>query len=244
MKKYSLNKKEIDCHKIRFEKNNGRFINYFLSLLLVFFSFGGFMNRKEVISLPSPNTKGNVSLEEAINKRHSVRNFLNKDIRIEKLSQILWVAYGIKKNSLDAISSASRTVPSAGACYPFEIYVVKKDGLFLYIPKGHRIEKVLNEDLRKELANACLGQYFISEAPVSVIICFNEERISYKYGRRGRRYGNFEAGHIAQNIVLKAVTLDLGSVPIGAFDEGKVKTLLQLPDVLEPVYILPIGYPK
>lgn len=60
--------------------------------------------------------------------------------------------------------------------------------------------------------------------------------------QRGIRYAHIEVGHIAQNIHLQAVALGLGSVPIGAFNDGEVKKILSLPINHEPLYIIPVGY--
>ncbi|MFX1501751.1 MAG: SagB/ThcOx family dehydrogenase [Promethearchaeota archaeon] len=68
------------------------------------------------------------------------------------------------------------------------------------------------------------------------------ERTTQRYGERGFRYVFIEVGHCAQNIHLEAVSLGLSSVPIGAFDDNKVKDVLNLKKKIEPLYIIPIGY--
>ncbi|MCS7130600.1 MAG: nitroreductase family protein, partial [Archaeoglobaceae archaeon] len=66
------------------------------------------------------------------------------------------------------------------------------------------------------------------------------ERTTKKYGERGIRYVHIEVGHAAQNVLLQATALDLGAVPVGAFDDGRLKILLNL-TVEEPLYIIAIG---
>jgi len=100
------------------------------------------------------------------------------------------------------------------------------------------------KDLRDSLASVALGQSPIREAAIDIVICAVYERVTGKYGKRGIRYVHIEAGHIAQNIHLQAVVLGLGSVPIGAFSDEGVKNLLSLPSDYEPLYIIPVGYPK
>jgi SagB-type dehydrogenase family enzyme len=87
-----------------------------------------------------------------------------------------------------------------------------------------------------------LGQGSISQAPVTIVICAVYPRVTLKYGERGIRYTHIEAGHLAQNIHLQAAVLNLGSVPIGAFDDTQVKKVLSLPEDQEPLYIIPVGY--
>lgn len=191
------------------------------------------------IELPKPMLKGSMSLEESIFKRKSVRSFSDKEIQIEMVSQLLWAAQG--KNF------SKRTAPSAGAIYPLEIYIfLKKQGIYYYNFKKNILNLKIKEDdnqtLLKKLAQFSLNQNFIYEAPINMIICVDFPKIIRGYGDRGRRYALIEVGHCAQNIHLEAVALKLGSVPIGAFQDQNIKTLLKLPDNLDPIYIIPIGY--
>lgn len=191
---------------------------------------------KKVISLPKPILKGDVSIEETIKKRRSVRSYSEKDLTIEQLSQLLWAAQGITD------MRGLRAAPSAGALYPLEIYVVKKDGLFHYTSHGHRLKLISNRDLRRELTSAAWGQGFIAQAPVNIVICAVYERVTSRYGKRGVRYTDIEVGHAAENVHLQAVALGLDSVPIGAFSDGEVSSILGLSKDETPIYIIPVGY--
>ncbi|TKJ19430.1 MAG: nitroreductase [Promethearchaeota archaeon Loki_b32] len=189
------------------------------------------------LKLPNPNLKGEKSLEECIYERESVRSYKDKEIEIEKISQILWAAQGKKGHK--------RTVPSAGATFPLEIYITLKDkGFFHYNFEKHVLELITSEDLSKKLAQASWDQKFIAEAYLNVIICAIFERTTQRYGERGVRYVYMEIGHCAQNIHLEAVALGLSSVPIGAYEDNKVKDVLDLKKKIEPLYIIPVGYPK
>ena len=189
------------------------------------------------IQLTKPKLEGDKSLEACIFERESIRSFKDKDIEIEKISQLLWSAQGK--------SSHYRTVPSAGGTYPLEIYVVLKDKAFYqYNIKKHLLELIHEGDFNKTLATASLHQNFIQEAPLNIIICAIFSRTCNRYGDRGIRYVFIEVGHCAQNIHLQAVALGLGSVPIGAFDDNEVKRVLNLSKNVEPLYIITIGYPK
>lgn len=197
------------------------------------------MAQNRQVQLPDPITKGKVSLEEAILQRRSRRNFRDKDLDLEQIGQLVWAAQGITAKSW---GMGFRSAPSAGALYPMEIYLVKKDGLFHYLPQTHKLEVLGERDLRNALAGAALGQNPISRAPLDIVICAVFERVTGKYGQRGIRYTHIEAGHIAQNIHLEAVALGLGSVPIGAFSDDSVRKVLNLPLDNEPLYIIPVGY--
>jgi len=88
---------------------------------------------EEIIDLPEPKIKGEMSLEEAIKDRRSIRSFDEKDLNLEQISQLLWAAQGITDER------GHRASPSAGALYPLELYIVKKDGAYHYIPEGHKL---------------------------------------------------------------------------------------------------------
>ncbi|MCK5215854.1 MAG: SagB/ThcOx family dehydrogenase [Candidatus Omnitrophica bacterium] len=197
------------------------------------------MAQTDQIRLPQPRLKGILSLEEAILKRRSQRTFLEKKVTFEQISQLLWAAQGItgKRDNIDL-----RAAPSAGALYPVELYVLTREGLFHYVPKGHYLEVVHKEDARAALSAAALRQEVIKFAPMTVVISAVYPRVTVKYGQRGEMYTHMEAGHIAQNVHLQAVSLGLSSVPMGAFEEEKVKKLLSLPEDQEPLYMIPVGY--
>jgi len=137
-----------------------------------------------------------------------------------------------------------RAAPSAGATYPIEIRAVTPDGIFRYVPEGHKLIQEKTGDLRRELSQAALSQSFIAEAPCNFVISAVYERTTMRYGERGIRYVHIEVGHAAENIHLQAVALGLGSVPIGAFYDEKVTAVLDLPDNEVPLYIIPVGYPR
>lgn len=193
----------------------------------------------KTIDLPQPKLHSNMSLEESILYRRSERSYLENELTLEQLSQILWSAQGITDKSF-----GFRAAPSAGALYPLSIYIAKKDGLFRYIPDGHKIVEISSEDKRPALIRASLGQSFIREAPADIIIAANFKITQAKYGARAFRYVCMEIGHVAENIHLQAVSLGLVSVAVGAFWDDVVKKTLELPDNQEPLYIIPLGYKK
>ncbi len=193
----------------------------------------------EEVLLPEPDLEGLVSLEEALFGRRSIRDFEDRDIEIQKISQLLWAAQGITKKS-----RGFRTAPSAGALYPLDVFIFKKDGLFHYIPAENVLMMMNREDLRERLYEACLYQGAVAECDINIVITAVYERTTAKYGERGIRYVHLEAGHACQNILLEAVALELGAVPIGAFEDSKIIELMKLPDGYVPLYVIPVGYPE
>ena len=189
------------------------------------------------IKLPKPSTASSVSLEEALNKRRSVRDYRKGSLSIDQVSQLLWAASGV--------SQYGRTFPSAGATYPLETYLVigsvegLESGIYHYLPNKHSLEKIKDVDVRKALSQAALGQGMIEDAPVNIIIAADYYRTTSHYGERGKRYVHMEAGHVGQNIHLQAAALNLGTVMVGAFRDENVKAALGIKE--DPLYIIPIG---
>lgn len=203
--------------------------------LIIYTILGGFS--MTTINLPAPQLNNSFSLDQAILERRSVREFQHQDLTTEQISQLLWAGDGItdKKNNF-------RSAPSASGIFPMALYVVKKDGLWLYDPSKHALKLVNKNDLQKNLAIASLGQSSVNDASINVVIVANFNGITKKYGDRGVRYCYLEAGHIAQNLALEAVALGLASVPVGAFTDNDVKKVLELDETQQPIYIIPIGY--
>ncbi|MCK4962680.1 MAG: SagB/ThcOx family dehydrogenase, partial [Anaerolineales bacterium] len=180
-----------------------------------------------------------VSLEETLLRRRSVREFSSDTLSINEISQLLWAAQGITD------PRGFRTAPSAGALYPLELYVLTQEGVFHYDVQAHALETLIEGDLRQDLYRAALNQEAILQAPLTVVITAIYARIEVRYGRaRSPRYVHLEAGHAAQNILLQAVSLNLGSVLIGAFEDSRVQTVLELPSDHEPLYLIPVGHPR
>ncbi len=192
----------------------------------------------QTIQLPTPRLKGTLTLEEALLQRRSVREFTEEQLSLAEIGQLLWAAQGITN------PAGYRTAPSAGALYPLEVYVITQEGTYHYLPQGHHLSTHLQGDLRPELHAAALQQDAVLNAPAVFIITAVYERTEKKYGKeRSPRYVQLEAGHAAQNLLLQATALDLGAVPIGAFDDDKVKEALSLPADQQPLYLIPVGHP-
>jgi SagB-type dehydrogenase family enzyme len=187
--------------------------------------------------LPAPRTTGPLSLEEAIAQRRSVRAFSTDSLSDDELSQLLWAAQG------ETDPRGYRAAPSAGALYPLEIYLVTETGLLHYEPNSHSLTRLGEGDRREEVWRAGLEQDSLRDAPVVFVFTAVYERTARKYGARAERYVHLEAGHAAQNLLLEAVALDLGAVPIGAFDDRAVQVALSLPEDHEPLYLIPVGRP-
>lgn len=197
----------------------------------------------EKIKLPDP-ARGNLSVEDAISRRRSRRDYSSDPLSLRELSAILWSAQGITDPR-----RGFRTAPSAGALYPLEIYLSVREegieelerGLYLYEPEDHSLVKISSDDSSSELEIAALGQEWVGEAPVRLIIVGYYEITARKYGERAERYVHIEAGAVAENVYLQAESLGLSTVFVGAFLDPLVRRILGLGDEATPLGIMPIG---
>lgn len=193
--------------------------------------------------LPPPRHDGGVSIERALSDRRSVRSYRPEPLGISEVSQLLWAAQGLTG------AQRYRTAPSAGALFPLEIYVAAgavtdlESGIYRYDPQGHRILLTATGDQRPALCRSALSQGSIRCAPAVLVFCAVFERVTGKYGRRGVQYVHMEAGHAVENACLQAVSLGLGAVVIGAFDDGEVGRIVRLPPAEAPLLLLPVGKP-
>lgn len=194
------------------------------------------MTTLRTIMLPSPALTGAVSLETAIARRRTRRQFSPEPLSWEQIGQLLWSASGITE-----AASGKRAAPSAGACYPLELYALLPEGLYHYAPREHALHLTTAGDLRRQVA-AAAGQDFLLTAPLIIVMAAEFQRTTQRYAKRGQeRYVPMDVGHAAQNLLLQATALGLASCPVGAFDDDQMARLLQLPAAQVPLYLLPVG---
>lgn len=199
------------------------------------------------IKLPAPTAIGMMSVEEAISRRRSKREYLDKPLEAAQLGQLLWASQGITEPRWGL-----RAAPSAGGTYPLEVYVVVGErgvrglaaGIYRYRPKDHAIVLVASGDSRSELSAASLNQPWVAKAPIVIVIAAVYERTTRVYGSRGIRYVDMEVGHVGQNVYLIATSMGLGAVVVGAFHDEQIQQVLRLPKDEAPLYVIPVGYPK
>ncbi|HOI13510.1 MAG TPA: SagB/ThcOx family dehydrogenase [Methanoculleus sp.] len=195
------------------------------------------------VTLPEPRTEGDVSVEEALSARRSVRVYAEVPLTLADVGQVLWAAQGVTDDR------GYRTAPSAGALYPLEVYLVAgsvmglEAGVYHYRPGEHQLIRVSGGDVRAALQAAAVNQTPIADAPATVVIAAVPGRTTAKYGERGMQYVYMEAGHAAENVYLQAEAINLSTVAIGAFDDDGVREVLKLPENTTSLYLMPVGRP-
>jgi SagB-type dehydrogenase family enzyme len=177
---------------------------------------------------------GEAELLDAIGRRGSVRDVTGEPLTDRQLAALLWSAQGV------SAPSGARTVPSAGALYPLETYVVTPQEVLRYVPASASVEVRADPKAKGAITEVIAGSPAVPAYAI-VIITGVPARITGKYADRGIRYMWMEAGHAAQNLLLAAAAMGLGAVPIGAFDDAGVADALGLSSAEIPLYIIPVG---
>jgi len=197
--------------------------------------------------LPAPSL-GRATLAEAIASRRSRRAYGPRPLELGAVATVLHAGYGVTA-TIDGTPQALRTVPSGGALYPLELYVVahRVDGLdpalFHYDPLRHGLELLRPLEAR---AWSELSPYAepLAESAAVVAITAVFWRSRFKYGARAYRFALIEAGHVGQNLLLAAAALGLEAVPLGGFFDREVDGLLGVDGIYEAsLYLVPLGYP-
>jgi SagB-type dehydrogenase family enzyme len=193
------------------------------------------------MTLPPPGTTSGLSVEQALARRRSARAYDSTPVTLPELSQLLWAAQGENRRK------GFRTVPSAGALYPLELYAVSGEvtglapGVYKYRADGHTLGRIAEGDPRADIARAALGQSWIAKSRAILVVAAVFRRTMAKYGERGLRYVHMEAGHAAQNVYLQATALGLGTTVVGAFDDERLHALLGMTEGEAPLSLLPFG---
>lgn len=143
------------------------------------------------IVLPPPDKKGGKPLMQVLHERHSTRSFADKPIPVEILSSLLWAAQGVNRDDPDY-----RTAPSSRNSNEIEIYVVLPQGTYLYRPETHRLEKVVQGDMRAATGT----QEFAATAPLNLVYVVDQSKQPGDFdARRKLVTACTDAGFIGEN---------------------------------------------
>lgn len=197
----------------------------------------------ERISLPDPGGHHGLTLEKAVERRRSVRDYAGGPLSLEQLSRLVHAAQGVTERRW-----GFRAAPSAGALYPLELYAVVHDvtglepGIYHYDARDHSLELVEGGDFGTAIAEAGLWQSFLAEANVCFVLSAIFQRTRWRYRERTYRYVTLEAGHVGQNLYLAATSMGLGACAVGAFLDDELNELLGLDGKEEAaLYIVSVG---
>ena len=186
--------------------------------------------------LPAPKKKSKVSVEQALSlRRSSKEGFTSKELTEKEIGQILWAARGVNR------PAGKLTSPSAMARYSVSVYVATSKGSFLYIPENHSLSSIDDKDIRKGVGT----QDYVKTAPTIIILVVDYSKLADTFSmERKISFASAEAGAIGENVYLQCAALKLGTVFVASVDRDFIKTALNFREGIEPLFIMPIGYPK
>lgn len=179
------------------------------------------------IQLPTPNKKGGKPLMQALSERKSAREFQEKELPVEVLSNLLWAANGFNRED-------KRTAPTANNRQELELYLVMKSGIYFYNAREHRLALVKKGDYRKSAGT----QTYVANTPVNILFVSDSGKAS------GKNYAYTDCGFVSQNIYLFCASEGLATVVRGSYDKKVLEELLQLPANQEVLLTQTVGYPK
>ncbi|MFX1505062.1 MAG: SagB/ThcOx family dehydrogenase [Promethearchaeota archaeon] len=193
------------------------------------------------ISLPPPDLAGHLPLNSAIHQSKTTKDLRDYPLEIKEISQILWALQGITHGI------NKRTVPSAGATYPLEIYLLHnrttpfKKGCFHYVPQGHQLIQLSSSYNESQFLSSFLGEDRDAVSNVSTVflIFADYSRTTYRYGDRGVQYVHLEVGHAIQNFLLQLTSLNFNSRIISDINSVKLQECINT--TLDPMVVLPVG---
>ena len=187
---------------------------------------------KDITATPSS------SVADVLKQRRSTRSYSSEPLTDAQILDILWVANGTNDHG-------TRTAPSAVNAQDIELFVIKADGAYKYLPTEAKMEKVTDEDVRPYIQ---AQNRFIMEAPITILLVTDQSKFrAPREGQQSRNmnFGLMDAGIVSENISLYATSVGLGTVPCAPrIPVDKVQQALKLTEQQIPLIYHPIGYPK
>lgn len=181
--------------------------------------------------IPFPSASHTV-LEQLLEKRESTRQFSGDQFSLAELSRLAWAMYGKSQRSEDLLENSIGlgTVPSGGALYPLQLFVLARQNPsdWLVYTRGPEGLQMRNRVLEQQVAHAFLEDSVLENAAAVYVIACDFQQTTQKYGNRGYRFALLEAGHAAQNAYLWCAEQDLGVMEVGGFLDEELANLLLL----------------
>jgi len=207
-----------------------------LTLMLLWMSMAGIAmaDGNIPIKLPPPEMTGGMPLMDALQARHSTREFDVRPLPTQTLSNLLWAASGVNRPD-----SGKRTAPSARDWREIDVYVALADGTYRYDPPSHSLKPIVKGDLR-----GLTGvQDFVATAPVNLVYVANPDRMDTTPEHQAI-YSATDTGFIAQNVYLFCASAGLATVVRGSVDRQALAAALGLGPHQEVILAQTVGYPR
>ena len=207
-------------------------------VVLLMLLTGGIMNAQnsKTIKLPAPALKNDKLFMQTVKERKSSREFSDKELSLQDLSNLLWCANGVNRPE-----SGMRTSPSAMNKQDVDVYAVLKEGIYLYDAKAHELVPVVSGDYRKNTGM----QPFVSIAPLNLVYVSDLSKFDFVKKREQQvMTAAIDAGHCSQNVYLYGAAANLAVVTRTSIDKTKMAEILKLKPQQLVIMAQTVGYPK
>ncbi|MDP4207648.1 MAG: SagB/ThcOx family dehydrogenase [Bacteroidota bacterium] len=196
---------------------------FFIALMFSVYA-AGMLNAQALVNLPAPQKTGGMPLMEALSKRTSIRSYSDKELSMQQISNLLWASFGVNR------PNGKRTAPSAMNKQEIDIYVLLKQGAYIYDAQANTLKLVIAEDLRAQSAPAAFAI-----APVQLILVGDD--------KKGGAL-DVDCGYISQNIYLFCASEGLATCARGTFSREYLTKNLSLRPEQKIILAHSVGYPK
>ncbi len=186
------------------------------------------------IELPRARSEGGMPLMQALKLRRSTREYSDRALPLDVLSDLLWAAFGINRPSGD------RTAPYWRHIMVIDIYVALRDGVWIYDPKSHGLQPHRSGDIRAQTGT----QDFVGIAPLNLVYVAHGERMLEFSPEDRRLYASVDTGFIGQNVYLYCASQGLATVFRAAVDYPKLTRAMMLPEQQFVTFAQTVGYPR
>jgi len=209
------------------------------SIRLAFIIIGIFIINQSIaqdlIKLPEPNKTGGKPLMQALNERQSSRDFIDKDLTQQQISDLLWAAYGINRTE-----TGKHTIPTSRNVQDMEVYIATKNGAFLYLPKENALQKITANDIREITGK----QDFVKIAAINLVYVSDFSKSGTASDEIKTMTAATHCGFIGQNVYLYCASEGLISVFRAMVDKDALTKALSLPENKHVIYCQTVGYAK
>ncbi|MFA5779744.1 MAG: SagB/ThcOx family dehydrogenase [Elusimicrobiota bacterium] len=188
----------------------------------------------KTIKLPAPQMNGGKPLMQALKERKTGREFSNKKIPVQTLSNLLWAADGINR------PDGKRTAPSAMNMQEIDIYAAMSDGLYLYDAKQNSLKMIFSEDIRALTGS----QPFVKEVPLNLIYVADISKFGNTPEKDVYLYVGADTGFISQNVYLFCASEGLATVVRGYVDKPALEKKMNLNKNQKVILAQSVGYPE
>ena len=209
---------------------------FVLFLFIIGLAFTANAQQMQAIKLNEPSKTGGSSVMEAFSNRKSVREFSDRKLSTQDLSDLVWAAAGINRQD-----AGLRTAPSWRNFQDIDLYVCFSEGVYFYNAKTHTLEPFAQGNFYPLIV---YNQEYVNNAPVILLLVTDLSKMQGDNGIPQMVIAGLDAGIISQNISIFCAAKNMVTVPRGFMDKEELKNVLKLKETQHIMLNHPVGYAK